>query len=253
MALTEDAVCLRGVQGVYAVQFFKNGRWVPVLVDDRFPVSSDSYYDEADKTTYGGMFRKREGVYAEPAFAASRSRGEMWMMLIEKAYVCRLPPLPSPQKSLASHCLLPVRARAVVCAASLSTTLISSPRMPRRGSSRYAKYFGSYGAIEGGLVHLALVDLTGGSSELVKLDGEVARQEIKSGHMWSKVLMYYRSGYLLGAGSNAGRDTVRWPSCIRGVGLVRTAKQRSWCVPVWHSGDHGAGYRSWPRVRGVAS
>jgi hypothetical protein len=121
-------------------------------------------------------------------------------------------------------------------------------------SSRYAKYFGSYGAIEGGLVHLALVDLTGGSSELVKLDGEVARQEIKSGHMWSKVLMYYRSGYLLGAGSNAGRDTVRWASCIRGVGLVRTAKQRSWwCVPVWHSGDHGAGYRSWPRVRGVAS
>ena len=29
----------------------------------------------------------------------------------------------------------------------------------------YAKMYGSYQAIEGGLVHLALVDLTGGSAE----------------------------------------------------------------------------------------
>jgi len=78
----------------------------------------------------------------------------------------------------------------------------------------YAKYHGSYAAIEGGLVHIALVDLTGGSAEMIKLDDPKMQQGIKSGYVWSKVLRYCQLSYLLGAGSNAGRDTEISPEGI---------------------------------------
>ena len=83
---------------------------------------------------------------------------------------------------------------------------------------RYAKYHGSYAQIEGGLVNIALVDFTGGSSELIKLDDAAAQQGIKSGATWAKVLRLSDAGHLLGAGSNAGRDTVcttAWPCALQ--------------------------------------
>ncbi len=78
-----------------------------------------------------------------------------------------------------------------------------------RVRGRYAKYFRSYASIEGGLVHLALVDLTGGSSELIKLDSGKGKEDAKSGALWELMLKYHKQDHLMGAGSNAGRDTVR--------------------------------------------
>jgi Calpain family cysteine protease len=144
-----------GLQGVLAIQLFKNGKWVPVIIDDRFPVSSNSFYDYARDVVYSGSYDPSRDKFCAPAFACSRNHDELWVMMIEKAY---------------------------------------------------AKYHGSYAAIEGGLVNLALVDLTGGSSELIKLDDPTVRQGVKSGQVWAKILRLAEAGHLLGAGSNAGSD-----------------------------------------------
>ena len=56
-------------QGLYAVQFFKNGQWRTVIVDDRIPCYADH------KTQ-----RHR------PIFGRSRDPDEIWVMIIEKAY-----------------------------------------------------------------------------------------------------------------------------------------------------------------------
>ena len=83
------------------------------------------------------------------------------------------------------------------------------PLFPLSASHRrYAKYFRSYAIIEGGLVHLALVDLTGGSSELIKMDTGKGKEDAKSGALWATMLKYHEQGHLMGAGSNAGKDTV---------------------------------------------
>lgn len=67
------------------------------------------------------------------------------------------------------------------------------------------RYHGSYEAIEGGLVHLALVDMTGGSSEMITMS-EV-RPAIDDGSLFKKLKSYADMGYLLGAGSPSGSDT----------------------------------------------
>jgi hypothetical protein len=71
------------LQGVYAVQFFSNGEWVPIVVDDRFLVEGNTYYDAAAKTRERctGSFRQGAGV---PVFVGSTTRDEFWMMLLEK-------------------------------------------------------------------------------------------------------------------------------------------------------------------------
>ncbi|KAJ3444064.1 calpain [Anaeramoeba flamelloides] len=71
----------------------------------------------------------------------------------------------------------------------------------------YAKMFGSYEAIEGGFVHLCLVNLTGGMGELFQMNKEENVQEVNDGRLWQKLLQYQNAGYLLGAGSHAGSDT----------------------------------------------
>jgi hypothetical protein len=66
------------------VQFFKNGAWTRVTVDDRFPVLDNVYYDEQDATLYKGAFKPG---YGSPAFVQCRTRDEFWMMIVEKACV----------------------------------------------------------------------------------------------------------------------------------------------------------------------
>eukprot|EP01028_Stygiella_incarcerata_P012975 TRINITY_DN81003_c0_g1_i1.p1 TRINITY_DN81003_c0_g1~~TRINITY_DN81003_c0_g1_i1.p1 ORF type:complete len:1786 (+),score=550.99 TRINITY_DN81003_c0_g1_i1:81-5438(+) len=67
----------------------------------------------------------------------------------------------------------------------------------------YAKMHRSYENIVGGLVHFALVDLTGGVPEAV----EWKDSKVTSGSIWSKILTSFRNGYLLGASSPSGSDT----------------------------------------------
>ncbi|KAJ6250206.1 calpain [Anaeramoeba flamelloides] len=71
----------------------------------------------------------------------------------------------------------------------------------------YAKLFGSYEAIEGGFVHLCLVNLTGGMGEMFQMNKEENLQQVNDGRLWQKLLQYQRAGYLLGAGSHSGSDT----------------------------------------------
>ncbi|KAJ3443723.1 calpain [Anaeramoeba flamelloides] len=71
----------------------------------------------------------------------------------------------------------------------------------------YAKLFGSYEAIEGGFVHLCLVNLTGGMGEMFQMNKQENLQEVNDGRLWQKLLQYQNAGYLLGAGSHSGSDT----------------------------------------------
>ena len=71
----------------------------------------------------------------------------------------------------------------------------------------FAKQYGSYGALNGGLVHMGLVDLTGGQAETIAFRDEETTAEIQSGRLWKKLLGYQKAKYLMGCGSNAGKDT----------------------------------------------
>lgn len=65
----------------------------------------------------------------------------------------------------------------------------------------FAKYFGSYTALEKGFVHHALQDLTGCEAECLCLS-PFARGTNKAA-LWDTLLEHKRNGYILGAGSSA--------------------------------------------------
>jgi hypothetical protein len=70
----------------------------------------------------------------------------------------------------------------------------------------FAKLYGSYGALEGGWVHDALVDLTGGVAETADIRAE-ADGAFGGAAFWSRLLSHHQRGHLLGAGSPAGADS----------------------------------------------
>jgi hypothetical protein len=131
--------------GIYLVRFFKQGKEIPVLIDDRLPC-----WAAAGLETEPG----RTQCADSPCFVRSRSIGEIWPSLIEKAY---------------------------------------------------AKLHGSYEVIEAGKVHHALVDITNGASDEIRIDSAEVRANIDS--FWERLSTFHRAGYLLACGSNAGRDT----------------------------------------------
>eukprot|EP00931_Biecheleriopsis_adriatica_P056631 TRINITY_DN33564_c0_g1_i1.p1 TRINITY_DN33564_c0_g1~~TRINITY_DN33564_c0_g1_i1.p1 ORF type:complete len:1809 (+),score=334.40 TRINITY_DN33564_c0_g1_i1:35-5461(+) len=71
----------------------------------------------------------------------------------------------------------------------------------------YAKLHGSYDAIVGGFVNDALVDMTGGMGQSIRLTTKESKKEIDDGTMWSKLKGFMDDGHLMGAGSSAGSDT----------------------------------------------
>ncbi len=150
----------------------------------------------------------------------------------------------------------------------------------------YAKLFGSYEAIEAGKVHQALVDLTNGASEEIRLNADSGGGSGGSGSgsasggsnqlsvLWSKLQTAFKSGYLIGAGSNSGSDTknqdgiyfghayavvdlyaddevklvqLRNPwyvprrRCAVPVSLVRCSLSRLWCCLLVAAGDTASG------------
>ena len=71
----------------------------------------------------------------------------------------------------------------------------------------YAKFCGSYESIEGGLVHIGLMDLTGGTGFIIDLTDKKTVEHIANGKLWADLLKYHNVQYLLGAGSPSGKDT----------------------------------------------
>jgi hypothetical protein len=72
----------------------------------------------------------------------------------------------------------------------------------------YAKYYGSFAAIEGGWVDEALCNFIPSSTGLhISLGSSAVKAEIASGALWKRLQRYTALGDLLGAGSPSGRDT----------------------------------------------
>ncbi|CAM9878527.1 unnamed protein product, partial [Sphacelaria rigidula] len=81
----------------------------------------------------------------------------------------------------------------------------------------YAKYFGSYGALETGHVHHALRAFTGAQSEEIFLSG--AGKGLAKKTLWKKMTkrVYRRNGYIMGAGTITGNLVEKQ---IQDIGLV---------------------------------
>jgi hypothetical protein len=65
----------------------------------------------------------------------------------------------------------------------------------------FAKYYGSYAAIERGYVHHALTDMTGCESECLSLNAYCRGPRKRV--LWDMLLRYRRNGYILGAGTGS--------------------------------------------------
>jgi len=70
----------------------------------------------------------------------------------------------------------------------------------------YSKLYGSYPAIEGGLVDTAFADLTNGAPDRYELQEPDVRRMLSNGQFWEKLKFWYSKNYLMGAGSPNGSD-----------------------------------------------
>jgi hypothetical protein len=70
----------------------------------------------------------------------------------------------------------------------------------------FAKLHHDYESIESGFTDQALADLTGGIA--MRIDVKSANADIRSGVLWKKMLDYRQNGFLMGAGTPAGSDSV---------------------------------------------
>jgi len=80
----------------------------------------------------------------------------------------------------------------------------------------YAKFHGSYGNIEGGHVHTALVELTNGAGQRWSLRDKAVEQMFNTGELWNKMQFWRDRNYLMGAGSPSGSD-----ADISSLGIVQ--------------------------------
>lgn len=71
----------------------------------------------------------------------------------------------------------------------------------------YAKLYGSYSAIEGGLVEKALESLTNGAPLRLDFRDKEVEQQYNTGELWSKMVFWKEKNYLMGCGSPSGSDT----------------------------------------------
>lgn len=71
----------------------------------------------------------------------------------------------------------------------------------------YAKYFGSYSAINGGCSHVALYHLTGFFPYQIEIDLPETRKMFQDGSLWRQIFGFRAGHNFLCAGSNGGSDT----------------------------------------------
>lgn len=65
----------------------------------------------------------------------------------------------------------------------------------------YAKLYGSYPIIEGGLVDQALADLTNGTPQRFDLTDDEVKEWQSTGVFWQKLKFWRANNYMMGAGS----------------------------------------------------
>ncbi|CDW72149.1 dek1-calpain-like protein [Stylonychia lemnae] len=70
----------------------------------------------------------------------------------------------------------------------------------------YAKMYGSYPNIEGGLVDAAFADLTNGAPDRYDLKDQSVKRMNTTGQFWEKLKQWNSKNYLMGAGSPQGSD-----------------------------------------------
>lgn len=98
----------------------------------------------------------------------------------------------------------------------------------------YAKLFGSYQAIEGGFVSVALAHLTGGTSEIRPFkDSKHWTASVASGAFWTQLKADFEAGHLLGCGSNAGGNDTH---IVQGIAQVRVGRP-GWGLGVGWGGE----------------
>ncbi|KAK8840135.1 hypothetical protein M9Y10_031073 [Tritrichomonas musculus] len=78
----------------------------------------------------------------------------------------------------------------------------------------YAKYYGSYQAIDGGNSHVALYRMIGGFPIRYDMQDMKTKEMVQNGTMWKMLLKWYQEGNFLCTGSNAGSDTDTNPQGI---------------------------------------
>jgi hypothetical protein len=122
------------------------------------------------------------------------------------------------------------------------------------------QYYGGYGEIEGGYVHLGLVDLTGGVGSTIKVTGAGSPDPAA---LWRQLLDFHAAGDLVGAGSTNGRDTDATPRGIvkgHAYAILRVADvdgtrllqlRNPWGTQAWSGpfSDRDPGHRWSPRLK----
>ena len=139
--------------GIYHMRLFLNGSWTNVVVDDRIPC----YLDQSLEIRTPLQSCRHLKVVNRPSQKAMVKLGKGTNAMY----------LPMPQ-----YCR------------SESGTVLWAMLIEKA----YAKYMGCYEALEGGHVHNALVDLTGGFSQVYSLRDDV--ELVASGALWNKLLEY---------------------------------------------------------------
>lgn len=72
----------------------------------------------------------------------------------------------------------------------------------------FAKLYGSYQNIDGGLVESAFADITNGAPDRFSLRDEEVKRMYNSGELWENLKLWVESGtYLLGAGTPRAVNT----------------------------------------------
>ncbi len=70
----------------------------------------------------------------------------------------------------------------------------------------HAKLHGSYEALEGGVVHDALVDLIGGAKKEIDMFHESSQLDFVNGHLWFQLQIFKQEGFLLKVDSVSSSD-----------------------------------------------
>ncbi|CAM9162038.1 unnamed protein product, partial [Phaeothamnion confervicola] len=141
------------------------------------------------------------------------------------AYAVRLRPVGSPPLTLVVDDFFPAlmqMSMGMACAHSSGMWKLWVPLVEKA----YAKYLGSYAALEGGgncggHVQHVLEDLTGAETEVVLL--AAASRGIGEARLWGRILKYRRNGYLLGASTHGDTDAAEKAAMAAEIGLAMGA------------------------------